>query len=387
MSFTLIESVPGFITLILASAGLLALLEEKVGRRFFSLVPAVVVLYFVILCAATLSVWQASPAIDQAYKATKSSLLPAMIFLMMVQADLRIIAKLGPRLLLTFLAASTSIVVAIILVYTLTKTWLPEQSWQTFAALAGSWLGGTGNMVAVQGIFSINEDAMGYALLVDSIDYAVWVFILLALTPHAAKFNRWSGADSERLSQVAAQLDEQQVGHASGASLLFWLGCAALVSTSAISLGQMLPSNMFFNSTAWQVVIATGLGLIAAQTPLKRLGGDRELSKLMLFMLIALIASRGSIANIGQAPVFILAGLLILLLHALVMLALAKLFKLDLFTCGVASLANIGGVASAPILAASYSRSLIPVGILMALLGYIVGTAGGILVGNLLPAL
>ncbi|GAA0357151.1 DUF819 family protein [Bowmanella denitrificans] len=383
----MIDSVSGFIALVLGCAGLLALLEDKTAKRFFALVPAVVVLYFVMLCAASLSVWQASPAIDQAYKVSKGNLLPAMIFLMMVQADLRIIAKLGPRLLLTFLAASTSIILAIIVVHLLMHNWLPAQSWQTFAALAGSWLGGTGNMVAVQGIFSINEQSMGFALLVDSIDYAVWVFILLALTPHAKLFNRWSGADNTRLDQVAAQLNEQQIAPASGAALLFWLGAAAVAAQTAIWLGSILPGNEFFNSTAWQVVVATGLGLLVAQSPLRQLGGDRELSKLMLFILIALIASRGNVANIGQAPLFILSGLLILILHALVMLALAKLFRLDLFTCGVASLANIGGVASAPILAASYSRSLIPVGILMALLGYIVGTAGGILVGNLLPAI
>ncbi|WP_102798368.1 DUF819 domain-containing protein [Bowmanella denitrificans] len=383
----MIDSVSGFIALVLGCAGLLALLEDKTAKRFFALVPAVVVLYFVMLCAASLSVWQASPAIDQAYKVSKGNLLPAMIFLMMVQADLRIIAKLGPRLLLTFLAASASIILAIIVVHLLMHNWLPAQSWQTFAALAGSWLGGTGNMVAVQGIFSINEQSMGFALLVDSIDYAVWVFILLALTPHAKLFNRWSGADNTRLDQVAAQLNEQQIAPASGAALLFWLGAAAVAAQTAIWLGGILPGNEFFNSTAWQVVVATGLGLLVAQSRLRHLGGDRELSKLMLFILIALIASRGNVANIGQAPLFILSGLLILILHALVMLALAKLFRLDLFTCGVASLANIGGVASAPILAASYSRSLIPVGILMALLGYIVGTAGGILVGNLLPAI
>jgi uncharacterized membrane protein len=105
---------------------------------------------------------------------------------------------------------------------------------------------------------------------------------------------------------------------------------------------------------------------------------------LMLYLIIALIASRANLAELTQAPLYIALGLMILLFHGLIMLVMAKWLKLDLFTCGVASLANIGGVASAPILAASYSKSLIPVGVLMAMIGYIVGTGGGLLVGKVL---
>lgn len=104
----------------------------------------------------------------------------------------------------------------------------------------------------------------------------------------------------------------------------------------------------------------------------------------MLLVIIALIASRADFADLVKAPIYVTAGLMILCIHGLLMALVAKLFRLDLFTCGVASLANIGGVASAPILAAAYSKALIPVGVLMAMLGYVVGTAGGLLVGKML---
>ena len=107
----------------------------------------------------------------------------------------------------------------------------------------------------------------------------------------------------------------------------------------------------------------------------------------MLYGIVALIASRANFAELTQAPLFIIAGLMVLILHGMFMLVAAKIFKLDLFSCGVASLANIGGVASAPILAAAYSRALIPIGVLMAMLGYIIGTGGGLLVGKILSTL
>ena len=140
-------------------------------------------------------------------------------------------------------------------------------------------------------------------------------------------------------------------------------------------------------TTTWVVLIVTVLGVIGAVTPLGRIPGSGELATVMLYVIIALIASRASFAELSKAPVYIIAGLVILAVHGSLMIAVAKLFRLDLFSLGVASLANIGGVASAPILAAAYSRVLIPVGVLMAMLGYIVGTAGGLLVGRILSGI
>jgi len=132
------------------------------------------------------------------------------------------------------------------------------------------------------------------------------------------------------------------------------------------------------------VILATLAGIIGAMTPLGRLGGAAQLGTAMLYFLVALIASRANFSELTQAPLYIVAGFVILAIHLLIMVLFAKLFKLDLFSLGVASLANIGGVASAPILASAYSRALIPIGVLMAMLGYIVGTFGGLGVGKVL---
>ena len=119
-------------------------------------------------------------------------------------------------------------------------------------------------------------------------------------------------------------------------------------------------------------------------TPLAKISGGPELANIMLYLLVALIASRANFTELTEAPLYILAGFVIIAIHLSIMILFAKLFKLDLFSLGVASLANIGGVASAPILASAYSKALIPIGVLMAMMGYIVGTFGGLMVGKVL---
>ena len=128
-------------------------------------------------------------------------------------------------------------------------------------------------------------------------------------------------------------------------------------------------------------------GLIGAVTPVGRMAGSTELSNLLLYSVVALLASRASFLELTDAPAWILAGFMILAIHGIVLVLLAKIFHLDMFTCGVASLANIGGSASAPILAGAYSGALVPVGVLMALMGYVIGTAGGLITANIMSLL
>jgi len=132
------------------------------------------------------------------------------------------------------------------------------------------------------------------------------------------------------------------------------------------------------------VILATLAGTLFAMTPLSRMAGSGELGNILLYLIVALIASRANFGELTQAPLYIVAGFVILAIHGVLMVIFTKLFKLDPFSLGVASLANIGGVASAPILAGAYSQALIPIGVLMAMMGYILGTFGGLAVGKIL---
>lgn len=374
-----------YVTALLVIAAMLKVLENTTRWRLFEYLPAIVSLYFVVMLCSTFGVWEKTEEINNAYKMLRNNLLPAMIFLMLLDADLRQIKQLGGRMLLAFFIAAVSIGIAFVVAFALFQSYLQPEAWKTLAALSGSWMGGTGNMVAVQLALDVPDASMGYTLLIDSIDYAMWVMFLLALVPHAKRFNRWVKADSQILEKIGANIeleDEQRPVNVGG--LLILLASALLMSALAQSAALNLPTSSYFTPTAWTVLIVTLAGVIGALTPLGKIAGASQLSMLMLYLIIALIASRANFAELTQAPIYIILGLVILAIHALIMVLMAKWLKLDLFTCGVASLANIGGVASAPILAASYSKALIPVGVLMAMLGYIIGTGGGLLVGKIL---
>ncbi|MEE2002783.1 DUF819 family protein [Alkalimonas sp. MEB108] len=374
-----------FLTVLLLIAAGLGLLEKYSGWRLFTILPGIVLLYFGVMLASSLGLWSQTDSIRATYSAVRNNLLPAMIFLMLLKSDLRAIAHLGPRMLGAFFTAVVTIMLGFVITFALFHRWLEPDSWKTFAALSGSWMGGTGNMAAIQSALDVPDSRMGYTLLMDSIDYAIWVMILLALVPFAAVFNRWTKADSSLLAKAGERLAVQHDDKAvTQLNLLVLLSLSFLVSAVSQQLASLLPTTAFLTTMTWTILLVTLAGVLAAMTRLGKLSGSVELSQIMLLVIIALIASRADFADLAKAPIYVTAGLMILCIHGLLMALVAKIFRLDLFTCGVASLANIGGVASAPILAAAYSKALIPVGVLMAMLGYVVGTAGGLLVGKML---
>ena len=378
-----------YIAVLMMISASIVIAEKKTRLKLFEYLPAIVIIYFVVMLASTFGLWEKTASVTTTYKSVKSNLLPAMIFLMLLLADMREIFKLGKKMLLTFLLASTSIALGFIGMFALFHSSLGAESWKAFAALSGSWMGGTANMVAIQGALDLPDSAMGYTLLIDSIDYAIWVMILLALVPFSKKFNTWSKADTTIIDEVGARLalkDEQKKAM-DFTSLFFLLGAAFLVSAFAQYGASFLPTSSFLTTGTWVVIIATFAGIFFALTPLAKISGSSELANIMLYLIVALIASRANFTELAQAPLYILAGFVIIAIHASIMLIFAKIFKLDLFSLGLASLSNIGGIASAPILASAYSKALIPIGVLMAMMGYILGTFGGLMVGNILKTI
>ncbi len=379
-----------YLALLIFFSSLVVYFQKRDKTKFFKYVPAIVVIYFTVMVMATLGMWEKTDSVNTVYKTVKGNLLPAMIFLMLLKADLRKIIKLGPKMLIGFFSASFSIGAGFVVMYMLFKGSFSPDSWKAFAALAGSWMGGTGNMVAVQGALNIADSDMGYTLLIDSIDYSIWVMILLALVPYEKLFSKFTKADTSALEDITLKLQKEEDEHKAEvdfSGLLLLLGSSLAVSAVAQGLAGILPTSAFISGTTWTVMIVTIVGVVLAMTEFGKIPGSNYLSNMMLYTIVALIASRANFAELTQAPLYIFAGFVILAIHAILMIILAKIFKLDLFTCGVASLANIGGVASAPILAASYGEVLIPVGVLMAMMGYIIGTGGGLIVGQIMSML
>lgn len=376
-----------YVAVLVALAALLIGLEKKTQSKFFKYAPPVVLLYLLTMVLCTVKFWDLE-ATAGAYSALKNNILYAMIFLMLLRCDIRKILKLGPRMLGGFFAASISIGIGFIAAYAFMHSALGQGAWRALAALCGSWMGGSGNMVAIQAALNIGEGDMGYALVIDSIDYSIWVMFLLWVINFAPKFNKWTKSNTDKLDEVCKRLEadqDEKKSPISFASLLILLGMGLLVSALSQNAGLAINGALpFLDKATWTVLVVTIVGLILAVTPVGKIAGSAELSNVFLYIVIALLASRASLLELADAPVWILTGFIILFIHAVILLILAKIFKLDMFTCGVASLANIGGTASAPILAGAYSPALVPVGVLMALMGYVIGTGGGLLVAQVM---
>jgi uncharacterized membrane protein len=260
-----------------------------------------------------------------------------------------------------------------------------EGSWRAFGALSGSWMGGTGNMVAIQSALELPDSSMGYVLLIDSIDYAIWVMILLSLVPFASKFNSWTKADGSILDTLTSTLDTDDKKEPTDfPSLFMLLGLALMVSVISQMVASYMPTTSIMTEPTWVVIFATTTGIIMGMTPVSKHSSASPLANIMLYLIVALIASRANFTELTEAPLYIFAGFVIIATHATIMVIFAKIFRLDLFSLGVASLANIGGVASAPILAGAYHKALIPIGVLMAMMGYIIGTFLGLGVSKIL---
>lgn len=381
----MIETAFTYLTVLIFIASLLVYLEHKTHTKLFEYLPPIVILYFSVMSLSTLGLWQSTDAIKESYNAFKSNLLPSMIFLMLLQADIRKILKLGRKILLTFFLASLSISLGFIIMFALMHRFFDPEAWKAFGALSGSWMGGMGNMVAIQNALVLPDSQMGYVLLIDSIDYAIWVMILLALVPFAPKFNRWSRSDASILDSLTTKLDQSNDNKPIDfVSLFMMLGLSLMISVLTQQLAVLLPMSNFLTPATWVVILATLAGIFFGMTPLSRNASASPIANIMLYLIVALIASRADFKELAEAPLYIVSGFMIILIHALFMVLFSKLFRLDLFSIGVASLANIGGVASAPILAGAYHRALIPIGVLMAMMGYIIGTFVGLGVAHIL---
>ena len=380
----MIQNAWAYVGLLLLCAGLFPFLEKRMAWRIFKVLPPIVLTYLAVTALSAAGVWQATAEMTAARKQILEWLLPALMFLLLVNCDIKAILALGPRILLGFLCATISILLAFLAVFALLRQWLPSDSWQVLSSVSGGWIGGTANMVAVSQAVGIRPESMANALITDAICYAVWVLILFASVPLQTRFNHWN-----RSVVMADRLDAHNPRQIAAAEpldaglILLWLGLGLVVGNFAKGVAALLPASPVLSISSWTMLLATAFGLAASFTPLRRLAGSMAVSNALLAVVVAALASGADFSGMGQAPLYLLCGFLVLAIHALLMFVAARLFKFDLALCGIASLSNIGGVASAPLLAATYAPVLAPVGVLLAMLGYLLGTGGGLLLARI----
>lgn len=367
---------------------LLIVLERTTGWKFFTFVPGMVLMYLLCATLNSLSMFGDAEETRAPITAVKDVALPAMIFLFLFGCDIRRIIKLGPKLLVTMVVAAASLAAGMVAVYAVFQSALHEESWKALGALLASWTGGSANMVAVQDILQAPENIFGYALITDTIVYSVWLMAMFSSVAVSDRFNRFTKANTSYLdSHAGADLAEEK-REITVTSLAIVAFGSIFVSTVAIWLGGQLPElGDVVNSTAWTILIVSLLGLIVAHTPLGKVAGSMEVGTLMLFIVIGQIASGSDFSALTQAPLYLLIGFLVLLVHAVIMVIYARLTRTELFSLAVASTANIGGIASAPVVASAFNRQLVPVGVLFALIGSFAGTWIGLGAAQLMSML
>ena len=396
-----------FLATLIGIAAILVYLEKRRGMAVFKYVPGFVFLYLIAATLNTLGVFGQTDSIDAVGSGVKDALLPAMIMLLLFQCDVRQIIKLGPKLMLTYTAAVVSIFVGFVVAFLLFRGLLDPEAWKGFAALAGSWTGGSANMVAVQEILQAPESLFGHVLIVDTIVYSLWLLLMFSGTGIAQRFNAWVKADTSYLeTQVAAVTNpgDTSAGEAgkdkgggdsngSGETLdlvaLFRVIALGLFASAAATwVGDQLPEiGVVVTSTTWTILIVSVLGLIIGSTRFGKMPGASEVSHIMLYIIIGIIAAGSDFSSLVEAPLYLLAGFVVVAIHLLLMVVYAKLTRTELFSIAVASTANIGGVATAPVVASAYSQQLVPVGVLYALIGAFAGTFFGLATGQVLSML
>ena len=381
-----------YIAFLMFLAGGLLALQKYTKWKIFEIIPPLVWIYVLNMVFCTIGLY-ASEACSNTYSALKNNLLYAMIFVMLLRCDFRKLAKLSGRLIAIFLGCSLTLAVGFLIFYPVLKNSLGTDTWGAVAALYASWVGGSANMAAMQAALPVDAGAYSCALALDTVCYSLWIALLLLAVRFSGKWNKAVKADTSKLDALADTANKEVEGgkrQASAADWIFLIGLSLIVSAASQWIGAQMNTGFkaiglgMFDKGTCTTVFATVLGLVCALTPLGKLPAVEELSNVYLYAVVSLLASTATIVDLISAPMWVVYGLLILIVHVALMFLLSKIFHWDLCMVSTASLANLGGSASAPIVATAYNPNYAGIGVLMGVLGAAIGNFAGLGMGAIL---
>ena len=375
-------------------------------QRFYDVVPALLLCY--LFPASMNSLHLISGEQSGLYKVATTYLLPAALVLLTSTANLRAIAQLGKKALLTFLAGTVGIVlggpIALWVVMRLLPGFRAEaiehEYWRGLVTMSGSWIGGSSSQLALKEIYGCPEGLFAVMLVVDAVVANVWTACLIYGAAHRNRIDRWLRADSRAIDEVKERIlayrEEPDrpanlldlttilalgfgggaVAHAGAGLLSGWLGPH---KTALIPYGL----DPFTSNFLWVVILSTSLGIGLSFTRLRKLEklGTTDLATLFVYLLIMTIGMRLDLSKIGGNGGLFLVAILWMLIYVTVMLLAARWLRAPYFFVAVGSQANIGGVSTAPAVASVFHPALAPVGVLLAVLSHIQGTYGGLITG------
>ena len=380
--------------------------KEGFWHKFYKVVPALLMCYLIPAILNSLNI--ISDETSQLYFVASRYLLPASLVLMTLSIDLKAIFNLGPKALIMFFIGTIGIIIggpiAILLISIFSPETVggigPDAVWRGLSTLAGSWIGGGANQAAMLEIFEYNPDLYGGMVLVDIVVANLWMAILLMGIGKSERIDNWLRADNsaiESLKKKVTAYAESVTRNPSLADLMIMLalafGAVGFAHWSADEISVFLSSNFevfndnksalssFASSFFWMISIATAVGIILSFTKAKKYegAGASKLGSVFIYFLVATIGMKMDLTMVFDNPGLIAIGLVWMSIHAGLLILVAKLIKAPYFFLAVGSQANVGGAASAPVVAAAFHPSLATVGVLLAVFGYVVGTYGAIL--------
>ena len=361
-------------------------------RRFYRVVPPLLVCYFLPSLFTVLGVYD--PDQSQLYYVSSRYLLPASLVLLTLSTDLREILRLGPKAVTVFLAGTFGVVlggvVSLLVMQLLWPSAMTGDVWRGMSTVAGSWIGGGANQTAMKEVFEVEETLFSAMIAVDVLVANVWMAFLILNIPRTAGIDRWNRADASVIENLKQKMVARQEAGPKTPQAADWFmllavgfgvtGLAHFLADWIVPWLQVqLPILEKYSLTShffWLVVIATTGGILLSMTGASKLEsvGASKMGTVFLYLLIASIGMKMDVTAVTEYWHYFVMGLIWILVHGLVIFTVGKLVRAPYFLIAVGSQANIGGAASAPVVASAFHPSLAPVGVLLAVLGYGVGT-------------
>ncbi|MBI3602403.1 MAG: DUF819 family protein [Candidatus Omnitrophica bacterium] len=355
--------------------------------KCFNILPAVFWIYFLPMLASSVGLVDSKASV---YTTITTYLLPMALFLLLMSVDIKAIVRLGPPALVMFFAGSLGIMLGMVVVFAFFRNVVGGQFWSGFAALSASWTGGSANMIAVKEALGTPDAVFLPMVIVDTIVPYVWMAFMVAFVGLAPIFDRWNRADRAIFDDLHQRIKDAPSSKPQKLTFTTSVGLVMLAcigGSFSIYVSHFLPQvKGIISSYAWGIIIVSCLGVLLSLTPARKFEahGSNRIGYFILYFVLTSIGARASIAHMGSAFILMAAGFLVVLIHAFVLLITARLMRAPLFLAVVASQANVGGVASAPLVAEIYQKGFASVGLLLAILGNIEGTYIGIVTGQML---
>lgn len=380
-------------------------------QKFYSIVPAVLMCY--LLPALMASAGLISDETSNLYFMASRYLLPAALVLMTLSIDLKAISNLGSKAIIMFLTGSLGIVIGGPLAILLVSIFSPETVggndfdavWRGLATIAGSWIGGGANQAAMLEIFKYNPEKYGGMVLIDIVVANIWMAVILLGVGKTKRIDKWLKADTSAIETLKVKVTEftEKITRIPTLQDYMIMLCLAFTAVGISHffgdhISEFLTSNFeavsdkksflsFLGSGFfWMVVLSTCAGIAMSFTKAKNYegAGASKIGGMFIYILVATIGMKMDLGKVLENPGLIAIGFVWIAIHALLLILVAKLIKAPYFFLAVGSQANVGGAASAPVVAAEFHPSLTSVGVLLAVLGYVVGTAGALLCAYLM---